>query len=271
MTKRPLPDSGASGDKRQRLSSDASEIGETKESDALPVIPLPVITKEDGAADRKRQGYAKSAESQSPPCIAILYNFINGKRIGGKWVKSRYVPTGESIPFTSRVKAGECFGGMNRNTVVCNIFRGSKTKINGGDYEGQYVSFSNKTVESIMVDKNEIKPAPTLRSKRVKGHKYVFNDIVRIWGGNHWKCVEHNKALTQCVECGGACLCPCEIQRYQCLIHRVQPLLECIECQTTWPSASALDRHMRTHTGEKPHPCYHNACSFRSATKSDLK
>ena len=56
--KRKLTKSGSSGYKRQRLSDDTSEIGEsksepspetfggeTKESEALPVIPLPVITK----------------------------------------------------------------------------------------------------------------------------------------------------------------------------------------------------------------------------------
>ena len=54
--KRKSPNSGTSSDKRQRLSGDTSESGETKSSEALPVIPLPVITlrsKEEMAADRE--------------------------------------------------------------------------------------------------------------------------------------------------------------------------------------------------------------------------
>ena len=59
----------------------------------------------------------------------------------------------------------------------------------------------------------EIKPAPELKSERVKGHKYIYNDEVRIWDGNHWKCVPHNKQLSLCGECGGASLCPCGIKQ----------------------------------------------------------
>jgi len=43
--KRSRPVEGASGDKRQRLSGDDSESFDSTISDALPVIPLPVITK----------------------------------------------------------------------------------------------------------------------------------------------------------------------------------------------------------------------------------
>jgi hypothetical protein len=205
--KRKSNKSGASGGKRQKTSGDASEIGETKQSDALSVIPLPLITKEDSAAARKRQGYAKSAESLSPPCIAILYNFINGKRIGGKWVKGYFVKVGDPMTFTSRLKASDKFGDMSRRTIKDNIDRKSRSKIKGGDYEGQYVSFSNNPVEPIMFGEIEIKPAPILRSERVKGDKYVVNDIVRIWSGNHWKCTEHETVLHHCRFCGGSGIC----------------------------------------------------------------
>ena len=269
--KRKLTKSGSSGGKRQKTSGDDSEIGETKESDALSVIPLPVITKEEMAAVRRRQGYAKSAESLSPPCIAIIYTKIKGKYVNGNWVQRDFVPTGESITFTSRLKAGERLGGMPRKTIKENIYRKSRSKIKGGDYEGQYVMFSNKPVESIMVDGIEIKPPP-VKSERVKGHLYVVNGKVCIWSGSdHWKCEEHSRQLDLCVSCGGgASICDCGIRRNQCRICRVQPLHTCAKCQTTWTSAAALVLHMRTHTGDKPHHCDHNACSFRSAQSAGL-
>jgi len=263
-------DEGASVDKRQRLSSDASEIGETKQSDALPVIPLPLITKEDSAAARKGQRYANSAESLSPSCIAVLYNFIKGKRIGGKWVKGYFVKVGDPITFTSRVKASDCFGGMPLNTIGVNIDNKHRSKIKGGDYEGQYVSFSNKPVEPIMFGEIEIRPAP-VKSERVKGHHYVYNGIVRIYDGNsQWKCTEHGTRLNQCVPCGGASICDCGINRTDCRNCRVQPLHPCTVCSLNCTSAKDLKKHMCTHTGDKPYECDHNDCSFRSATSSGL-
>lgn len=62
--KRSHRDSGASGDKRQRLSGDVSESGETKSSGALHGNSAGE-TKEDRAADRLRQVNAKIAESKS--------------------------------------------------------------------------------------------------------------------------------------------------------------------------------------------------------------
>ena len=83
--KRKSPKSGSSGGKRQRLSDDTSEIVDSTMSEALPEIfagetkssealPSAGETKEDGAAARLRQGHAKSAETRSKPCIAILYD-----------------------------------------------------------------------------------------------------------------------------------------------------------------------------------------------------
>ena len=275
MCKRPLQDSGAGVKKRPKTSSrtvsdDDSEIIESEESDALAVITLPVITKEEMAADRRRQGRAKMAESKSLPCIAILYTRIERKWVKGKgWVGESFVPTGESITFTSRVKAAKCFGGMTRKKIGNNILKKSRTKIKGGVHDGKYVMFSDKPVEPIMFEGKEIKPAPDRVSERVKGDKYVLNDEVRIWdGSSDWNCVEHNTRLQLCGKCGGVGICEHEIVRNECRICRVQPLLECTECQHTCVSQFALDIHMRTHTGEKPHKCDH--CSFRSATNSTL-
>ena len=267
MCKRPLQDSGSSVDKRQRLSSDTSEIGETKESDASPESSAGE-TKEDGAADRFRQERAKSAESLSKPCIAVLYTYIKGGKTKGKYIKGHFVPTGESITFTSRRQVGECFVGITTSVIKANINRRNKSKIKGGDYDGLYVMFSNKPVESIMVDEIEIKPAPELRSERVIGQQYVHNDKVRIWSRYGWKCVEHNKRLHYCGECGGASLCDCGIVRTQCRKCRVQSLLECTVCPQTCTSAAGLEEHMRTHTGEKPHKC--ELCPYKCARSSSL-
>ena len=259
--------SGTSEDKRQRLSGDTSESGETKQSEVSPESSAGE-TKEDGAADRERQRRVNSAESRSPPCIAVLYNFIKGETIKGKYIKGYFVPTGESIQFTSRVKVGEYFGGMNRKKIGDNINNKGRSKIKGGKYDGLYVMMSDKLVESIMFEGKEIKPPP-VKSERVKGHLYVHNGKVCIWDGmDHYKCVEHNRQLSRCVECGGASICPCGIVRSECRICRVQPLLHCTECPMTCRSAVKLERHMRTHTGEKPHKC--ELCSFKCARSNGL-
>ena len=266
--KRPAQISGTSEDKRQRLSGDTSESGETKQSEVSPESSAGE-TKEDGAADRKRQGIAKRAEGRSPPCIAVLYNFIKGKRINGKWVKGYFVPTGESITFTSRLKAGERLGGMKRSTITMNIDNKSRSKIKGGIHINKYVRLSNIIVEPIMFGGKEIKPAPAV-SERVKGQKYVYNDIVRIWDGHSdWKCV-HNIHPHRCVACGGAGICEHRLERHHCRFCCVQPLLECTECPHTCTSAVKLERHMCTHTDKKPFKCHHKRCSFRCARNDNL-
>jgi hypothetical protein len=143
-------DSGSSGDKRQRLSSDVATQGETKESDAL-LENSAGETKEEMAADRKRQGRAKIAESKTIPCIATLYKKIEGKWVKSNYIKGHFVQIGEPITFTSRVKASKCFGGMNRNTIAANIDNKGRSKIKGGEYEGLYVMLENKPVEPIML------------------------------------------------------------------------------------------------------------------------
>ena len=265
--KRPRPVEGASGDKRQRLSSDVATQGETKSSDALPENSAGE-TKEDLAADREMQRRAKIAESKSLLCIAIIYEKIKGKYVNGNWVQRDFVKNGDPITFTSRLKASDKFGGMKLKKIQDNITKKQRSKIKGGDYDGLYVMFSNKPVESIMFEGKEIKPAPPV-SERVKGQKYVINDIVRIYGGHGtWKCVEHETRLDYCVECGGASICPCGIQRSQCRKCRMQPLLECTECPQTCTSAAALEEHMRTHTGEKPYECH--LCDYKCTRSSGL-
>ena len=92
--KRKLSNSGASSDKRQRLSSDTSDSFDSTISEALPET-FGGETKEsdsdrrgrekkereqkktEEAAERERQRYAKSAASQSIPCLAN----IGGKRV----------------------------------------------------------------------------------------------------------------------------------------------------------------------------------------------
>ena len=164
--KRKLTKSGSSGGKRQKTSGDDSEIGETKESDALSVIPLPKTVRRKlklerdrlvvvNNAERSRQGYAQSAESQSPPCIAHIGKFIRGKYVKdqyiqgqlvkGKYVKAQFVVS-KIIAFSSRIKPRDLFG-FKPKTVTDNINKKLKSKIKKGEYQGQYVRFINAPID----------------------------------------------------------------------------------------------------------------------------
>ena len=44
---------------------------------------------------------------------------------------------------------------------------------------------------------------------------------------------------------------------------------KCEECSEAFKTKQHLDRHMTTHTGEKPFACPH--CDYRTARKDDLK
>ena len=269
--KRNAQNSGTSSDKRQKTSGDTSESGETKSSEVLPPIPLPLITKEDAAAARKRQAHAKSSETRNKPCIAILYEQIKRKYVKGKgYNRGHLVQFGDPITFSSKLEASRLFGGMPTTTIRMNIDNKGRSKIKGGDYDGLHVMFSKIIVEPIMVGDIEIKPAPPV-SERVNGHLYVVNDIVRIYGGHGtWKCVEHETRLGECVPCGGAGICDCGKRRSACRKCCVQPFLKCTVCKQTCTSQSVLVRHMRTHTDEKPFKCNHKRCSYRSAQNGSL-
>ena len=154
--KRPAQNSGASSDKRQRLSGYTSEIIESGESEALPEISGGE-TKESGsdrrgrekkereqkkieeAAERKRQGNAKRAASKTKPCFA---------NIGGKRVKKNGIMTFEGgtdfpctdFPFLSRSIAEDATG-ISSIAIACNIIRGSQSRGNKGIFKGQKVMF----------------------------------------------------------------------------------------------------------------------------------
>ena len=81
MSKRPAPESGVNVDKRPRLSSDDSDILETKESEAL-------IEQVDGDDTKCRTG-----------CIYLITNLINDK-----------VYVGQSIEYKKRMKTHEDSG-----------------------------------------------------------------------------------------------------------------------------------------------------------------
>ena len=156
--KRKLTKSGAGGDKRQKTSSDTSEIGESK-SEALPET-FGGETKEsdsdrrgrekkerkrkktEDAAERKRQGNAKLSASQSKPCIA---------NIGGIRVEKNGIITFEGGtdfgPYSSRPIAEDATG-ILISTIGNNIFKKIKSRGKNGVFEGQKVMFINAPVDT---------------------------------------------------------------------------------------------------------------------------
>jgi uncharacterized C2H2 Zn-finger protein len=154
--KRPAQDSGASGDKRQRLSGHDSGFFESEESEALPENYAGETKESDSdrrgrqkkereqkkieeAAERKRQGDAKFSASTTKPCFA---------NIGGKRVKKNGIMTFEGgtdfpctdFPYSSKQEA-EDNTGILISAIACNIFRGSQSRGNKGIFKGQKVMF----------------------------------------------------------------------------------------------------------------------------------
>jgi len=156
--KRPAQNSGASSDKRQRLSGYTSEIIESGESEALPEISGGE-TKESGsdrrgrekkereqkkieeAAERKRQGNAKRAASKTKLCIA---------NIGGERVEKNGIiefEGGTDYQFETKQEAVDKTG-ISSIAIACNIIRGSQSRGNKGEFEGQKVMFINAPVDT---------------------------------------------------------------------------------------------------------------------------
>ena len=156
--KRKSTNSGSSGDKRQRLSGYASEIIESEESESSPEISAGENKESDSdrrgrekeerkrkktedAAERKRQGHANKAASNSKPCLA---------NIGGKRVEKNGIiefEGGETFGPFSRPAAEEATG-ISKGTIHNNINDKRKSKGKKGRFEGQKVMFINAPVDT---------------------------------------------------------------------------------------------------------------------------
>jgi len=153
-----LTESGAGGDKRQRLSGYASEIIESEESEASPENYAGETKESDSdrrgreqeerkqkkteeAAERKRQGHANQAKSQTKPCFA---------NIGGKRVEKNGIMTfegGKTFGPFSRPAAEEGTG-ISLSAINYNIFRGSQSNGKKGKFKDQQVMFINAPVDT---------------------------------------------------------------------------------------------------------------------------
>jgi hypothetical protein len=156
--KRPAQDSGASGDKRQRLSGYDSGFFESEESEPSPEISAGEIKETDSdrrgrekkereqkkleeAAERKRQGLLKFSESKTKLCIA---------NIGGKRVEKNGIiefEGGKDFHFQSRSKAEEATG-ISNCAITSNIFNKGQSRGIKGIFEGQKVMFINAPVDT---------------------------------------------------------------------------------------------------------------------------
>ena len=151
--KRKSPNSGASSDKRQRLSSDASEIIESEEPEALPENYGGETKESDSdrrgrekkereqkkreeAAERKRQRLAKTAAGKSKSCLA---------NIGGKRVEKNGIITfegGETFGPYSKQEA-EDNTGIPKGTIKNNITKKGQSSGKKGVFENKQLMFIN--------------------------------------------------------------------------------------------------------------------------------
>ena len=157
--KRKSNKSGSSSDKRQRLSDDASEIIESEESEASPENYAGETKESDSdrrgreqeerkqkkteeAAERKRQGHANQAKSNTKLCIA---------NIGGKRVEKNGIITfegGETFgPYSSKQEA-EDNTGILKGAIGKNIQKNRKSRGKKGIFKDQQVMFINAPVDT---------------------------------------------------------------------------------------------------------------------------
>jgi hypothetical protein len=157
--KRPAQDSGASGDKRQRLSGYDSGFFESEESEPSPEISAGETKETDSdrrrreqeerkqkkteeAAERNRQRYAKIAKSKTKLCIA---------NIGGKRVEKNGIiefEGGETFgPYLSRSRAEEATG-ISLSAINHNIHRKRQSRGEKGIFKNKQVMFINAPVDT---------------------------------------------------------------------------------------------------------------------------
>ncbi|KAJ8001398.1 hypothetical protein DPEC_G00169100 [Dallia pectoralis] len=79
-----------------------------------------------------------------------------------------------------------------------------------------------------------------------------------------------------CSECGKGFISKAHLtthQRYNCSEgegrHRAKPFHKCLDCGKEFNQPNKLERHMRTHTGERPYQC--SVCGMRFNQKGNLK
>ena len=156
--KRPAQYSGASGDKRQRLSGYASEIIESEESEASPENYAGETKESDsdrrgrekkereqkkreGIAKRQRQRIAKMAANHIKPITA---------NIGGNRVKKNGIiefEGGTDYQFESRSRAKKATG-ISISAIAKNIKRKRQSRGTNGIFKGQKVMFINEPVDT---------------------------------------------------------------------------------------------------------------------------
>ncbi|RZF38298.1 hypothetical protein LSTR_LSTR007896 [Laodelphax striatellus] len=78
------------------------------------------------------------------------------------------------------------------------------------------------------------------------------------------------KITLQCKSCDFVCNDPVLLKRHNQQVHRLVKTLQCCHlCEHKFLTASQLQRHLRTHSGERPYSC--TVCDYRSAQMDTLK
>lgn len=66
--------------------------------------------------------------------------------------------------------------------------------------------------------------------------------------------------------CGTAIVVKCALCICHCCVLGVKKTFQCELCSYTCPRRSNLDRHMKSHTDERPHKCHLCGRAFRTVT-----
>ncbi|CAG9805430.1 unnamed protein product [Chironomus riparius] len=77
---------------------------------------------------------------------------------------------------------------------------------------------------------------------------------------NHIQLVHEKSRMKQCYECGFIATCSGSLNKHRKAVHLKIRNHICDECKQGFATNQQLLRHLRTHSGARPYPCFNTAC-----------